>query len=762
MFKKICSIIIVLAAVIVHAQNSSTNGWNVYTSMKDVKSVSLVGNEVWAASSGGLFRFEVSSLSNIKKFTSLDGLLSNELYSCLADLNGNIWTGAQDGSISVYYPSNESWRVISDIRSSGESNRRVNSFFQYGNLMFFATEFCIVKFSINQFQFVDQPYIFYIHDHIKAPANWIHVVNDTIWAATKYGIACANINNSLPIGSSWSNYTTSNSVLNRNFVNTIAYFNNKVFFGTDSGMVYYQNGVLLKYEPLFNGVPVRDAIRCMSAAGSSMYFSSYRNSQRIYKVDINNINTATEAYSGSVNYFKTGANGNLFAGTEFKGVDVFRNNTHNFVSPNGQVSNLAYHISVDQSSNVWAVSGSLGDWLPRSGIYRYDGSNWFNYTYENFPVIGSHCCGWVTTFADKNNTVWVSGFGNGLLKFSGNDITRYTDSNSVLQPYGGAGFVLVQGIDEDNSGDIWVANNRVQNNIINFSRQEVYPAPAGNPFECHFINLVIDQYNTKWLPLHQVEGSFRGLMYFNENTNPRGGLIPYANLGANVSQLNDIAVDNNGEVWIATNNGVTIIPDPSQVVNNPGSIPYNYKMSIIENGFSTPLTENVTSIDVDALNNKWLGTISNGLLYVSPDGTTLMQKFNISNSPLIDNSINTIRTDRNTGIVYFGSNKGIVSYKTIAITPLAECDKITVGPNPFIIPGSSQLRIDGLVEESTIKILSISGTLIAEFETPGGRVTTWDGRDTYGNYVSSGIYIIAGFNKDGSKVCKGKVAIVRK
>ncbi|HJY63920.1 MAG TPA: hypothetical protein VJ455_07175 [Ignavibacteria bacterium] len=762
MIKIISSIILALAVVSVYAQNNSGTGWNIYTSMKDVRSVSIIGNDVWAASTGGLFRFDAAGLSGIKKFTSIDGLLSNELSSGIADLEGNIWAGAQDGSISLYNPSNGTWRVISDIRSSGESNRRINHFFQYGNLMFFATEFCIVKFSISQFQFVDQPYIFYIQSNIKAPAKWIHVVNDTIWAATSYGIAYANVNSSLPIGSSWKNFTINNSVLNRNLINTIAYFNNKVFFGTDSGMVYFQNGTLLKYEPLFNGVPVMDAVKSMSAAGNSLYFSSYRNSQRIYKVNANDINTAVEVYSGVVNNFKANSAGELFVGTEFKGVDVFRNNTHNYVSPNGQFSNLAYNISIDQNSNVWVVSGGLGDWSTRSGIYRFDGSSWFNFTYADYPVMGNGCCGWINSYSDRFGNLWVSGFGNGLLKIHGNEVERFNDANSILQSFSSAGFVLVQGADEDNSGDLWVINNRVQNNFINFTKQEGYPAPAGNPFDCHFIALVVDNYNTKWAPLHQTEGSFRGLMYFNEGISPRGALIPYGNLGANVSQLNDIVVDNNGEVWVATNNGITIIPDPSQVVNNPGTVPYNYKMSIIENGFSTPLTENVTSIDVDALNNKWIGTISNGLLYVSPDGTNLMQKFNISNSPLLDNNINTIRSDKKSGIVYFGSDKGIVSYRTIAITPLAECDKITVGPNPFVVPGNYPLRIDGLVEESTVKILTISGTLVAEFETAGGRVTTWDGRDTYGNYVSSGIYIIAGFNKDGSKVCKGKVAVVRK
>ena len=64
--------------------------------------------------------------------------------------------------------------------------------------------------------------------------------------------------------------------------------------------------------------------------------------------------------------------------------------------------------------------------------------------------------------------------------------------------------------------------------------------------------------------------------------------------------------------------------------------------------------------------------------------------------------------------------------------------------------------------ESTVKILTISGKLVYEFESPGGKIANWDGRDVNGNFVSSGIYIIAGFNKDASKVCTGKVAIVRK
>ncbi len=165
---------------------------------------------------------------------------------------------------------------------------------------------------------------------------------------------------------------------------------------------------------------------------------------------------------------------------------------------------------------------------------------------------------------------------------------------------------------------------------------------------------------------------------------------------------------------------------------------------------------------MDALNNKWLGTLSNGVIYVSPDGSTILKQFNTSNSPLTDNRVSSIASDPKSGTVYFGTQRGLSSYKTIAIEPLVDCDQIKAGPNPFLIPNDNLLRIDGLVEGSSIKILTISGSLVSEFETPGGRVANWDGRDLNGNLVSSGIYIIVGYNKDGSKVCTGKVAIVRR
>jgi len=273
----------------------------------------------------------------------------------------------------------------------------------------------------------------------------------------------------------------------------------------------------------------------------------------------------------------------------------------------------------------------------------------------------------------------------------------------------------------------------------------------------------IDNYNTKWMTFsNDVEGSYRGVVYFNESTNPTGGCVDPSYMGIGVSGVNGIVVEKTGQVWIATNNGVAIVTDPSQVINNPGTIPNIFQMRTIQNGLSTPLLDNIQCIAVDALNNKWLGTFTDGLIYVSADGTTILAKYTTSNSPLPSNQISCIVIDPKTGNAYFGTQFGLLSLQTIAVQPLDQCDKIKVGPSPYIIPNSTLLRIDGLVANSTVKILSISGTLINEFQTQGGRIANWDGRDLNGNLVSSGIYIVAGYNQDASLVCTGKIAIVRK
>ncbi|MBE2228709.1 MAG: hypothetical protein IAE93_15240 [Ignavibacteria bacterium] len=760
-----------LAAIIItcgnlYSQNTG-NGWNIYTSFREVKGISLGGNSVWAASSGGLFNFDPSQPSNISKYTTLDGLSSNELTAVSYSSDGRVWAGAFNGAISVFNTNDQSWKQITDILNSTEPSKRVNAFYEYNNFMFFATEFCIVKFNIPQFQFVDQPYTRFGTLTAPTPVYDILVVNDTIWAATRNGIAFANINTNLPISSNWSSFTTTNSVMLDNQSNAMAYFNSRVYIGTDSGMVYFENGALNSYNPLFNGVPLSDPVGKMTVSGGTMYFTAYSNYEgykgnfRTFKVNSNNLNNLELVEAGNeVNSLKVNAAGDLMLGTAVHGVSIFRNNSYSNVFPNGPASNVFQDVSIDLNGNIYGVSGGLN-----AGVYRYDFNNWKNFTTEDYPWMQGNDFRHV--YASKyTNTVWAGGYGSGLLKMNGDSVYLYNNQNSCLVSLDG-NFTLVEGIWEDNSGNTWLINRAPSNSlpIVRFNENNqclAYPTPS-NASVTTMINMAIDNFNTKWMTLpNDLPNQPRGIVYFNEGTTPNGTLINASLMGSDVSSVNHVVSEKNGEVWIGTDNGIVIVREPSQVINNPGSIPSMEKMRLIENGISTPLTENVQFIAVDELNNKWIGTLANGLLYVSPDGSTLLARYNTENSPLPVNRILSIAVSPTTGIAYFGTEKGLVALNTIAVKPLETCDKIKCGPNPFLVPSDTKLKIDGLVSESTVKIMTISGTLVSEFETPGGRIAEWDGRDLNGNFVSSGIYIIAGFNKDASQVCTGKVAVVRK
>ena len=133
-----------------------------------------------------------------------------------------------------------------------------------------------------------------------------------------------------------------------------------------------------------------------------------------------------------------------------------------------------------------------------------------------------------------------------------------------------------------------------------------------------------------------------------------------------------------------------------------------------------------------------------------------------TNGKLIDNNVRTITADGRTGTLYFGTTSGLASLTTPAVTPEPEFTELFIYPNPVTVPDQALVTIDGLVERSSIRILSIDGTLVRLLPTPGGRLGYWDGRDASGTFVASGGYLVVAASEDGSRVATGKVAVLRR
>lgn len=73
--------------------------------------------------------------------------------------------------------------------------------------------------------------------------------------------------------------------------------------------------------------------------------------------------------------------------------------------------------------------------------------------------------------------------------------------------------------------------------------------------------------------------------------------------------------------------------------------------------------EDILSIEVDGGNRKWFGT-RNGIFIQSPDGITQEAKFDVRNSPLLDNKVTDLGFNTDSGEMFVISTGGIQSYKT--------------------------------------------------------------------------------------------------
>ncbi|MBK7158019.1 MAG: hypothetical protein IPH77_05535 [Ignavibacteria bacterium] len=737
---------------------SQNKNWENYTDLKIITSVTADTDShlIFCASKGGLFSVDAITGKVIKKYTNLDGLISNDLTSLTVDNKRRLWVGASDGSISVLDLSNGSWKYIFDIKNSNESNKSINYLFLSGNFMYVATGYGIQKISVNNFSFVDAPYyklgIFPINTIVYA----LTVSNNVLYAATKTGIAYANfITSNLNDPGSWTNYS---AVPMNADVKTIESAGDKIFAGSTGGCRYFDGNDWLPYP---NPVIASTITKSIKVISSNIYFIT---DTKIYTANVNSLSEVSEFLSQN-NYSVLGSYNNSVpvAGLSDNGIIISSLNPSAYIFPNSPFSNVFNHLAIDSDNNVWAAGG-----LVNNGFYKYNGSEWENYNLSTHPEIGNS--NWFQKMVLGNGNVWALGFGGGPTIINGNSITNFNPSNSILPgisnnpmfcvPYGGAydqNGVLWLSFFGTNSGSSLYAYTG-NNNWIAFQNPSTITSAT-------LSEVAIDSYNTKWIA---SGGSRSGVYYFNENTTLNNssddisGFYSNSDFGSEITNIYDVIVDKNNEVWIATNNGIFIINNPYGAIQNPSQKPPAIKLGIISGNLRVPFTENCISLTNDILNDKWIGTETNGVFHLSSDGSTLIEQFNSNNTPLLQNQIKTIAVSNKTGRAYFGTNSGLSSYLTNAIEPVAEFGDITFSPNPYLIPSDVNLKIDGLIENSIVKIINVSGEIITEFDSPGGRIAVWNGLNKNNELVPTGIYIVVAYNKDGSKAGKGKVAVVRK
>ncbi len=229
------------------------------------------------------------------------------------------------------------------------------------------------------------------------------------------------------------------------------------------------------------------------------------------------------------------------------------------------------------------------------------------------------------------------------------------------------------------------------------------------------------------------------------------------------NSYNCMAEDKNGYVWVGTSKGPIYFTNPKLASSdNHSSIRCTRVKLSDEDGTLYYFLDNImiTTIKVDDGNRKWIGTQSDGVYVLSEDNQEVVHQFNTSNSPLPSDEIYSIEINKNTGEVFIGTNKGLVSYKGEATEGKSDYSEVSAYPNPVRPEYMDKVTITGLMDNSNVKITDIRGNLIYQTKSLGGQAT-WNCRNKSGNRVATGTYLVLSATENAKESVVTKIAVVK-
>ena len=145
---------------------------------------------------------------------------------------------------------------------------------------------------------------------------------------------------------------------------------------------------------------------------------------------------------------------------------------------------------------------------------------------------------------------------------------------------------------------------------------------------------------------------------------------------------------------------------------------------------------------------------------MSEDGTETIHSFSKLNSPLFSNSIKSLSIDNESGELFIANELGILGYRSSSTLANETFTKLEVFPNPVQPDYFGNIGIKGMMNNSEVKITNSNGLLIKTIFSNGGQAV-WDGKDSFNNNVSSGVYYIFASSEDGFSKAKTKVLVIR-
>jgi sugar lactone lactonase YvrE len=741
--------------------------WNSHISFAHIKYVDGSVERIFAATNEGVFSQNLSD-NNIETFSSVNGLSDSGISAIkwteslelliIGYSNGNIDLVNEDGVSNIPYIK----------RETGILNSQINNIIYSGEFAWLCCGFGIVKLNLPKKEISET--------WIIGPGGTSIEVFDISFSTTHYiaatneGLYRADINNqNLQDYSQWEKID--NIPGSSDSFTSVDHLNDNLYtLNSQTGYIYMWDGNF--WQRVFSDT---NNVKKIREDSGELLIISNNSVERVNNNGRSTIDNYGTEISG-INTIKPedaflSADGELWIGDmQSSLIHSFSNGGFEQIMPNGPGNSFATNISSYNGKTYFATGSKNGTEIIQKGIHIFSENTWSSVNTSQNPDINNL----LKVIPNPANTeqYYAASWENGLSFFDKDNLeNRFDQSNSPLEAFGEN--CRIGGLAYDSENNLWITNAMSEHQVHFIGTNgewHSFSYPGISNTSISTGEILVTERGTKWIIVDQSElfaiNSGTDIEDINDDEYRKIVLRSIFSNGNTTStkrfsKIFSMAEDLRGELWLGTDKGVVVYYNPDQVFNEESLFGIQPGIDLGD-GLYHPLLEKeeVSSIAVDGSNRKWFGTFGSGVFLFSEDGDNLVRHFNTENSPLPSNNIKSIGIDNNSGEVFFATEGGLVSYKSDATGGKNSYADVYAYPNPVRETFKGDITIEGLMSETIVKITDITGNLVFETTSNGGRAT-WNGNNSYGRRVNTGVYLIFCSTRTGEESFVTKLLFIR-
>ncbi len=667
------------------------NDWTYHNNLKDVETAALYENKIFCFNKTGFFLldlYDYNLISNLKAFD----FKSIEFDVSFSDSNYLI-TGNNSGLIQII--SGE--EIFSLNLNEITTNFKINSFNVFKNTLYVSSSEGLFKVDLEK-KLVKDKYYSIGEGGIAVEILDSKIINDSLYIISDKSIYSISLESNLLDYNLWTKKNLDLINIKGAFIKDqdIYFYSSQAIVNTKGETIYYQEDIDIN-QILID----RSEIHLIYSYKEKIHYGI------LIDKHLNPIPLPETI--NEINDFLIINNEMWFFGNNFSSYNL---NQDQFFSPENKLAFDPSRISSLEDS-IYAFSNS-------NKMASSSGYTWENNSFENFSNI--------TSVEYFNNFLFFGSEKDGILNVSENFIIDQNFKGSLLSelPDNSINISDLKAF----SDKMWILNYGSKKPLISLDNNYNWNSYSlGNineifPVQFKFVN---DQ--EVFIILDKSKGG--GILLYNIEMSQAISMTS-ANGRLNSNLVNDIDIDKNGLIWVASDNGLIYFLSHHENEIDDYFIPNDGAQNVFQN-------INISSLLIDNANIIWIGT-DDGLFLYDHDKNQIINQFTIDNSSLLSNKIIDIHK-RKDGEIYILTDKGLSSISTYIINEESSYENLIFYPNPLKLKEHNKMIFSGLQSENYIKIISLSGEEIIQLNVTGGGYS-WNLNDIRGKKIVPGTYLI--------------------